>query len=271
MLVGKYMDDYSSSGNSSGSGGGGRGSSAYQTYVPPGWSNWFALQTLDFFVRLIDLRVHFGFAVDCTDACMVCWHSWHSLFWVWVLPLECTPVHTILHNLFFLDCCFVQRADAGGGGLHFPVLSLQGPRINANGKSTKYPDTAYQTDVLSDIAVGWLENSWEPSNPFFMLVCPHAPHAPYTPAPRHKGTLAGLVQPPDPALNETDSEQSTLPGAIGKLPQVDVAAYDSIFQARAEALLGVDDLVGALVDELDKQSVLDKTWIFYTSVRTSLF
>ena len=39
-----------------------------------------------------------------------------------------------------------------------------------------------------------------------MMLTPHAPHAPYTPAPRHKGTLKGLVQPIDPAFNMVRSD-----------------------------------------------------------------
>ena len=128
-----------------------------------------------------------------------------------------------------------------------------------------YPQDAYQTDIITNISVNWLQNTWEPSNPFFMFVAPHAPHAPFTPAPRHKGTLAGLAQPPDPALNETDALQSTLPGAIANLPATDVNSYNAIFQSRAETLLAVDDMVAAVVAELDAQSVLDKTWIFYSS------
>jgi len=187
MLVGKYMDGYSSSSSSSDSSR--AAASGEVSYIPQGWGSWFALESLDFF----------------------------------------------------------------------------GPTFNVNGKSVQYPADAYQTDVITNISLNWLQNRWEPSNPFFMFVAPHAPHAPYTPAPRHKGTLAGLVQLPDAALNESDADQATLPGALAKLPAVNANAYSSIFQSRAESLLAVDEMVAALVGELDSQSVLDKTWIFYSS------
>ena len=39
-----------------------------------------------------------------------------------------------------------------------------------------------------------MRNTHDKSKPLFMFLTPHAPHAPYTPAPRHKGLLAGLKQ-----------------------------------------------------------------------------
>ena len=47
MLVGKYMDGYSSSGSSSDSSR--AAASGEVSYIPQGWSSWFALESLDFF------------------------------------------------------------------------------------------------------------------------------------------------------------------------------------------------------------------------------
>ena len=48
-----------------------------------------------------------------------------------------------------------------------------------------------------------------------------APHEPYTPAPRHKGALKGLVQTPNAAFNMPSTLQRLLPGNLRSLPLVD--------------------------------------------------
>ena len=60
-----------------------------------------------------------------------------------------------------------------------------------------------------------------------MMLTPHAPHAPYTPAPRHRGTLAGLVAPHGPAYNLNQSLQDLLPGKLHNLSTVSDAAMDT--------------------------------------------
>eukprot|EP00729_Bicosta_minor_P010675 gene10675-31282_t len=134
-------------------------------------------------------------------------------------------------------------------------LDFFGPTFNVNGKSVQYPADAYQTDVITNI-------SWEPSNPFFMFVAPHAPHAPYTPAPRHKGTLAGLVQLPDAALNESDADQATLPGALAKLPAVNANSYSSIFQSRGPGVAK-----GAYAMDMVQNVDLAPTWLDIAQIK----
>merc|ERR1719473_262470 len=101
-----------------------------------------------------------------------------------------------------------------------------------NGVSTKYPDDNYQADIIANISLDWLQHTWEPSKPFFMMLTPHAPHAPYTPAPRHAGTLKGLRQPVDAAMVMTDAQVARLPGTLGTLPAVNASAYDAVYEKR---------------------------------------
>ena len=92
----------------------------------------------------------------------------------------------------------------------------------------------------------------------------HAPHAPYTPAPRHKGTLAGLKQPVDPAFNLPDALQQLLPGNLAHLPVVNASQMDTIYESRAEALLAIDEMIGHLLDEVSALGVEDNTYFFFT-------
>lgn len=188
MLVGKYVNGYHGHEMTS-EGVETYNPNGYQTYIPPGWGDWYGFQVLDFF----------------------------------------------------------------------------GPRVNSNGKSILYPQDAYQTDVIANISLDWLRNRWQKDRPFFMMITPHAPHNPHIPAPKYKGTLSGLVQPPNQAFNEPDKLQKTLPKGLDSLKTVSESKMNSIFQERAECLLSIDDMIGDLVDELQHQGVLENTYIIFTS------
>ena len=90
----------------------------------------------------------------------------------------------------------------------FQTVAFFGTAVNMNGTSYKYPKDNYQTDIIANISLNWFKQIYsDKDKPFFVMLTPHAPHAPYTPAPRHKGKLAGLVQPADPALNLPEALQ----------------------------------------------------------------
>ena len=82
-----------------------------------------------------------------------------------------------------------------------PSLPLSLSHRAHSDRSRRYPTSNYQTDIIGNISVDWLRYTRDRSKPFFLMLTPHAPHEPYAPAPRHKGKLKGLVQPPDPSFN----------------------------------------------------------------------
>jgi N-acetylglucosamine-6-sulfatase len=146
------------------------------------------------------------------------------------------------------------------------TVAYYGTAVNENGRSVVYPKDAYQTDIIANTSVKWLREVYNQSagKPFFMYIAPHAPHEPYTPAARHKGTLAGLKQPLDPALEMTDAMMQALPGTLATLPAVNVSKYDAIYQSRAEQLLAVDEMIGRLLDQLEAMGVADNTYVFFS-------
>ena len=200
ILIGKYVNGYHADGATP---------MEFCTYVPPGWTDWYGFQTIDFF----------------------------------------------------------------------------GTRVNENGRTVLYPEAAYQTDIIANLSDGWLGGSlgsasngkgWDPSaGPFFMMLTPHAPHAPYTPAPRHKGTLNGTTMPRDLSFNMADTlrlpgfsvagGQGSLPGGYKNLSLQNGTKMDRDFQARAESLLAIDEMIARLLARLESASQLDRTYIFCQS------
>lgn len=155
--------------------------------------------------------------------------------------------------------------DGWGHWYGFQQLDFFGPRVNMNGQSKVFPQDAYQTDIIANLSVNWLQNEWQRERPFFMFLTPHAPHDPHTPAPRHEGTLAGLTQPPNPAFNLEDDLQKLLPAGLDNLPKVNEGKMNKVYQARAECLLAIDDMIRDVVNQLKAMDELDKTYIIFSS------
>jgi len=64
-------------------------------------------------------------------------------------------------------------------------------------------------------------------------------------APRYEGTLAGISAPRNPDFNEADlfDKPSDIKNLYPPLTSTQVDEVDATYRTRAEALLGVDDLV----------------------------
>ena len=119
--------------------------------------------------------------------------------------------------------------------------------LNQNGKvarrGTKPAD--YLTDVLAGLATQFISQSR--GHPFVIEVATFAPHGPYTPAPRDANAFPGLTVPrtpaydaaPDPAGPKWLSQQPALTSA-------DKVQIDEAFRKRAQSVLAVDAMIGAL-------------------------
>lgn len=59
-------------------------------------------------------------------------------------------------------------------------------KLNIDGKIVQYPDTAYVTDVLTDLSLDWLKKR-DKTKPFFLYLSHKAVHADFLPARRDKG------------------------------------------------------------------------------------
>jgi N-acetylglucosamine-6-sulfatase len=164
------------------------------------------------------------------------------------------------------------------------TYTAYGYTLNENGRIVHYgstPDTVdpatYQTDVYSQKAADFIRRQAPSKKPFYLSVAPRDPHSEATPAcgcagdnpraaPRYEGSLAGLTTPRTPAFNEADV--SDKPSNIRNLPllnQTQINNVDGRYRARAEALLGVDDLVQNVVSTLKQQGELKNTVLVFTS------
>ena len=155
-------------------------------------------------------------------------------------------------------------------------------QLNENGVLNIYnncPDPAtncpdYQTDVLAQKAVAYINSRASNPQPFFLTVTPLAPHVEFPaqppafprPAPRHLGTFVNVPLPTPPSFNEADV--SDKPSFIRSDAVMDAAAISytqTSFQKRRETLLAVDDMVESIVNALQGSGKLNDTVIIFTS------
>jgi N-acetylglucosamine-6-sulfatase len=162
----------------------------------------------------------------------------------------------------------------GQGEAINPKLNVDGERIEATG---------YVTDVLTDYAVRFMEQSR--GKPFLVFLAHKALHpnvaqrddgsvaqladqgAGFIPADRHRGRYAQSVVPRRPNATEAIRRKPALQRAIAGLPPLSPATGtpDKDVRDRLEMLLGVDESLQRIRQTLADQGALENTLFIFTS------
>ncbi|GAA2268941.1 sulfatase [Nonomuraea roseoviolacea subsp. roseoviolacea] len=140
-----------------------------------------------------------------------------------------------------------------------------GYRLNENGTTVDYgwAEDDYLSDVLARKAGSFVAAS---DQPFFLYLAPVGPHNPDNPAVRHADAFIGAQAPRTPSFDQPDVSRE--PAWLRERPRFSEHVIDRIderYQARMRAMLGVDDLVGSLVESLRAAGKLENTYIVFTS------
>lgn len=157
---------------------------------------------------------------------------------------------------------------AGQGEYFNPILNINGQRSQ---------QTGYTTDVLTKLALDWLEEHQDGDQPFFLYLSYKAVHYPFTPAPRFAGKYANEpIDYPDTMAN-TDRNYATQPRWVldrrysihgidhmqtGAFDQDPVPDFDALYRSYAETVHGLDENIGRVLDFLDV-SELKNTVVIY--------
>jgi arylsulfatase A-like enzyme len=105
----------------------------------------------------------------------------------------------------------------------------------------------YSTDVFAAKATEFVRSTPQ-GQPLFLFFAPYGPHSPYLPAPRHEGSMAGLL--PDYTAPTINQPLRTMPRWMRKRVHEDKAAADAVRLGQFESLLSVDEAVGSIHDAL---------------------
>jgi arylsulfatase A-like enzyme len=138
--------------------------------------------------------------------------------------------------------------------------------LNQDGRVVRYGNALqdYLTDVLADRAVQFITQS--AGTPFILEVATFAPHAPSTPATRDAEALPGLTAPRTAAFDAApDTDAPKWLAAAAPLSDTDKAAIDRDFRKRAQSMLAVDKLIGALQAAVAAIGEADNTYVVFSS------
>lgn len=148
------------------------------------------------------------------------------------------------------------------------------PTLNINGKRLMYKDSTYITDLLTDHAVGWL-NQRDKNKPFFLYLSHKAAHAPFQPAKRHAGMYSNKKYSLPPTYWQTlndDYKALHWPDWVKQqryswhgvdYPYHTHNNIEEMVQTYAETLMAVDDSVQTLVDYLKANGLENNTMVIY--------
>jgi N-acetylglucosamine-6-sulfatase len=160
---------------------------------------------------------------------------------------------------------FNQWVSFRGQGTYLPTRD----GININGKNV--PQKGHITDELTNYSLDWLR-TLPREQPYFMYLSHKAVHAEFEPAARHKGRYkdAQFVYPKTMAATGdmarhrpmwVQNQRNSWHGV--EYPyhsSLDIGEY---YKKYAETLMGVDDSIGQVMDELKRRGELDSTLVVY--------
>jgi len=150
------------------------------------------------------------------------------------------------------------------------------PTLNIN--NTRQDFKGYTTDILTDQALGWLEDERDADKPFFMYLSYKAVHYPFEPADRYKGRYGEkAVERPETMAN-TERNYQTQPHWVrerrysihgvdhmetGQYDNDPVPSFDALYRQYAETVHGLDENLGRVLDYLDRSGLSESTLVVY--------
>jgi N-acetylglucosamine-6-sulfatase len=154
--------------------------------------------------------------------------------------------------------------------LYFDYQVIERTSLTGTPRITFYGDqpSDYQTDVFTDRAVNFVDDTAISKQPFWLNLWFNSPHGPFDPAPRDLFRLAGTPLPRLPAFNEKDisDKPKWLRRQIRRpLSRKQIKVIDNERRRQQEQLISVDQAVGELVQSLQSRGILDDTYIIFAS------
>ena len=187
----------------------------------------------------------------------------------------------------------VGKWHLGHGAIHDPrgfdyweVLPDQGeyhdPEVLSSGGSRRV--AGYVTDVLTDLALGWLDRR-DPSRPFLLELHHKAPHRPWEPSVAHRDLYEDEDLPLPPTFDDDygnraraarnariridrdlglEDLKAPVPAGLSAL-EAKRWKYQRYMKDYLRCVAAIDDNMGRLLDWLDAAGITEDTMVVYTS------
>ena len=157
---------------------------------------------------------------------------------------------------------------AGQGVYMNPTLNVNNEQVSLEG---------YTTDKLTDVALEWLTQQ-RGDDPYMLYLSYKAVHYPFQPAPRHDARYADKPIDYPETMANTERNYQTQPrwvldrrygihgidhmqtGAFDKDPVPD---FDELYRNYCEAVHGLDENIGRVIEHLRSSGELENTVVIY--------
>jgi N-acetylglucosamine-6-sulfatase len=134
----------------------------------------------------------------------------------------------------------------------------------------------YSPDLMSQYALGYIEDAASRIQPFFIAVAPIAPHSTLKAgeyrqfgipeyAKRQAGMFSNYKIPRTENFNPDVLSGVSWVRELPKLNQTLIDYHDEFQRARLRSLQSVDETIDSLVNSLQEKDLLDNTYIIYTT------
>lgn len=135
--------------------------------------------------------------------------------------------------------------------------------ISYNDDGTVHPIPGYYTDVLGDHVVEYLQDfEQQDDRPWLMYLAPQAPHSPTTPSTTYAGAPVPSWDYPA-SFNEPDI--SDKPSTVSWRSPLSPSSVEQRRAQQLRTLMSVNDLVGRVVDEMERLGETGRTLAVFTS------
>jgi arylsulfatase A-like enzyme len=126
-------------------------------------------------------------------------------------------------------------------------------------------EPTYSTDILARQAAQFIAEAASDDRPFLAYISTAAPHFPWNPAPRHRGLFAGVEIWLPPSFYEADVSDKPLFVRSLQVDFIQMLGTQSVRKLQLEMMLSVNQMVTALMDQLEDMAIADDTIVIYTS------
>ncbi|KAF2106098.1 arylsulfatase [Lophiotrema nucula] len=164
------------------------------------------------------------------------------------------------------------------------TYSYLNPIFQRNKSPPVHHTNEYNTDLVVEKGLGFIEEAVQAKKPFFVTIAPivlntnitlagesskSSPIAqtssPPIPAPRHANLFEDAVVPRTPSFNPDVPSGADWIAELPQLSPENVTFNDLWYRQRLRSLQVIDELIDSVIEKLDAHGVLDNTYVIYSS------
>jgi arylsulfatase A-like enzyme len=163
------------------------------------------------------------------------------------------------------------------------TYSYTDPIFQRNQDKPVEHNNEYNTDLVAQKGLGFLDDAAKAKKPFFLTIAPIAPHADFNVTINQDALAVNIIKnPPIPAARHSNLYDDAVvprkanfnpdvPSGVGwiaeqeQLSAENVTYNDLWYRQRLRSLAAIDEMVEQVIKKLEEYDILDNTYVVYSS------